>query len=199
MADKVKDLTNCIELQSGNFLNFIHPDVDAITREDVAHGLAHVCRYTGQCDRFYSVAEHACLVTWRLRELGHSVDVQWAGLHHDDAEAFVGDVNRPLKQLLPEYATIERRIWGVVDVALKLGIGDPPTEKYTVVKDADNWALSAEAYHMLPSRGGSWFTDGLYDPDRDEFPADIGFSPAEAKESWLLWYNLLAKEMVDAD
>lgn len=189
MADQVEDLTGCIELYHGSFLNFSDPDPTVITPDDVAHGLAHVCRYTGHCSRFYSVAEHALLVAWRLMKQGYGWDVCWAGLHHDDAEAFVGDVNRPLKDLLPEYRTIERRIWETVNEALDLRIDGRHDE---IVKEADNWALSAEAYYLLPSKGAAWFTAGLYDPDRDEFPTDpLGSDPATAEAAWLLAHEWL--------
>ena len=94
------DLTGRIELYTGGFLDFEKPDPAQIKLHDVAHGLAQLCRYTGQTRHFFSVAEHACLVANRLRKLGEPLMVQWEGLHHDNAEAFVGDVNRPLKDLL---------------------------------------------------------------------------------------------------
>lgn len=177
-----EDLTGHIELRSGAFLNFHDPDPTVITLDDVATGLSHICRYTGQCSTFYSVAEHAVIVSRRLELLGFGRDIQWSGLHHDDAEAFVGDVNRPLKEMLPEYSAIEKRVWHAVNEALGLGLKDPQDG---AVKDADNWALSAEAYYLLPSRGASWFSVGLYEPGRDSFPEWIGMSPEEAKQGWL--------------
>jgi hypothetical protein len=181
MSDAPEDLTGHIELRSGAFLNFHDPDPTVITLDDVAHGLAHICRYTGQCSTFYSVAEHAVVVSRRLEFLGFGRGIQWSGLHHDDAEAFVGDVNRPLKEMLPEYKAIERCVWNAVNEALGLGLTDPQDE---AVKDADNWALSAEAYHLLPSRGASWFSAGLYVPGRDPW-TEIGLSPEAAKKAWL--------------
>ena len=183
-----EDLTGHIELRSGAFLNFHDPDPAVITLDDVATGLSHICRYTGQCSTFYSVAEHAVVVSRRLEFLGFGRDIQWSGLHHDDAEAFVGDVNRPLKQMLPEYKAIERRVWRAIAEALGLGLSEPQDR---AVKDADNWALSAEAYHLLPSRGASWFSVGLYVPGRDWFPEWIGMSPEEAKRAWLHRHNEL--------
>lgn len=191
MSDALPDLTGHIELRSGAFLNFHDPDPTVITLDDVATGLAHICRYTGQCRTFYSVAEHAVVVSQHLERIGFGRDVQWSGLHHDDAEAFVGDVNRPLKEMLPEYKAIEKRVWRAINVALGLGLSDPQDK---VVKDADNWALSAEAYHLLPSRGASWFSVGLYVPDTDWFPAYIGASPEEAKTMWLDRHNELKED-----
>src|ERR1035438_574958 len=156
------DLTDHIELASGTFLNLADPQPDRISLEDVAHGLAYTCRFAGQASRFYSVAEHACLVSWKIAEDGFDAQDQWAALDHDDAEAFIGDVSRPLKNLLPEYQTLETQVWRAINSALDLRLGiEIPTES-TLIKAADNWALAAEAYHLLPSKGASWFCSGMY-------------------------------------
>jgi hypothetical protein len=109
-----------IELASGRFLDLSHPDASAIALEDVAWGLSHTCRFAGQCRSLYSVAEHALLVASRLEALGHDPAVCIAGLHHDDAEAFVGDVTQPLKHLLREYRAIEASVFAAVIEALDL-------------------------------------------------------------------------------
>lgn len=177
------DLTDHIELSSGSFLDLGSPSHESITLDDVAQGLSHTCRFAGQSRIFYSVAEHACLVRWKLSEMGLGNAVQWAGLHHDDAEAFVGDVSRPLKGLLPEYRELEQLVWSQINVALELGIPTIPTTDNPVVKEADNWALSAEAYYLLPSHGSSWFCSGLYDP-RKKLPWRLGWLPQQAKFWW---------------
>jgi uncharacterized protein len=185
------DLTGRIELYRGGFLDFEEPDPNEITLEDVAHGLSYICRYTGQTKHFYSVAEHAVLVSNRLKWIGCDLYTQWEGLHHDNAEAFVGDVNRPLKDLLePEFKEIELRVWQAVNIALDLQIIPPQDQE---VKAADNWALSAEAYALLPSKGINWFSWGLWtQPER----APIGcYSPINAKALWLARYHELRKEL----
>lgn len=57
---------------------------------DIAHSLAHQCRYGGHSSRFYSVAEHCCLLFDRLRD-------PWA-LLHDAAESYLCDVPRPVRR-----------------------------------------------------------------------------------------------------
>jgi len=82
-----------IMLRSGGWFDFLDPWNSPFTVEDIAHGLAHVCRYAGQCDGFYSVAEHSMLVA----DIADEHPLQ--ALLHDAAEAFMGDITRPLKQL----------------------------------------------------------------------------------------------------
>src|ERR1700731_1917489 len=52
-----------IMLQSGAWFDFCAPASSDFTIEDIAHGLANICRYSGQCSNFYSVAEHSILVS----------------------------------------------------------------------------------------------------------------------------------------
>ena len=40
---------NEIELYSGRYLDLSNPSAEVIGLDDVAHGLAYTCRYSGQC------------------------------------------------------------------------------------------------------------------------------------------------------
>lgn len=103
-----------IRLRSGCYLDLLDPQPEHFTFADLAGALSKLCRFGGQVDRFYSVAEHSFHCA-HLAELdGHSVDVQRAVLMHDAAEAFIGDIVKPLKLQLPQVAAIERRIENVI-------------------------------------------------------------------------------------
>jgi hypothetical protein len=80
----------------------LDPQVDEIDPVDIAHALALLCRYGGHVSRFYSVAEHCVLMS-------HAVapeNALWA-LLHDATEAYMGDMIRPLKRVMPAYARAE--------------------------------------------------------------------------------------------
>jgi hypothetical protein len=98
-----------IRLQSGATLDFRNPRSSDFTIDDIAHGLSNICRYAGQCNYFYSVAEHSLFVS----EMA-APTLKLVALMHDAAEAFVGDVSAPLKQLLPEYRRIEATVQGAI-------------------------------------------------------------------------------------
>jgi 5'-deoxynucleotidase YfbR-like HD superfamily hydrolase len=85
-----------IMLRSGAWFDFCAPASSDFTIDDIAHGLANICRYSGQCSSFYSVAEHSILVSETAKGF------EFEALLHDAAEAFLGDITRPLKQMLPE-------------------------------------------------------------------------------------------------
>ncbi len=143
-----------IRLRSGAWLDLLDPSSSDFTIEDIAHGLAHTCRYAGQADGFYSVAEHSLLVSDTA--VGHEL----AGLLHDAAEAFIGDVTRPLKQLLPDYKRIEATIEAAIFQRFGLEGVDPQ------VKRADLQVLAAEQAQIMPEGTDAWAAEAGVDAAR---------------------------------
>jgi 5'-deoxynucleotidase YfbR-like HD superfamily hydrolase len=149
-----------VETYSGLYVNTERPDPGTINLQDIAHALSQTCRYGGHCRTFYSVAEHAVFVSRRLEAKGFPRWLQLAGLHHDDAEAYLGDIPRPMKPLLGKaYERLTNRMDTAIVDGLKLHEYDvrTPTFHFSEIKDADNFALFVEARHLLPSKGLHWF------------------------------------------
>ena len=69
------------------------PDPATIHIEDIARALSHICRYGGHVRRFYSVAEHCVHVASVAPE-----PLKLDALLHDGAEAYLGDIPRPIKK-----------------------------------------------------------------------------------------------------
>lgn len=89
---------------SGHQVDIENPTPEAVDMADVAHALAYTCRWGGHSKRFWSVAQHSVLVSAMVPS-EHAL----AGLLHDAAEAYLGDVVAPLKRLLGEpFAKLER-------------------------------------------------------------------------------------------
>lgn len=148
-----------VETFTGKFVDVEKPDPATICVEDIAHALANTCRYGGHCQEFYSVAEHAVFVSYRLERKYGRVALSMLGLHHDDAEAYLGDIPRPIKPLLGrKYEQLTARVDKSIGYALKLPY--PTTDGHTKIKDADNWSLFVEARYLLPSQGKHWW-EGL--------------------------------------
>jgi len=136
---------HCIMLRSGKLFDITNPEASEFSLEDIAHGLAHTCRYAGQCDGFYSVAEHSVLVSKTVSAF------KLAALFHDAAEAFIGDMAGPLKRLLPEYRAIEKRIERAIFKRFCIEWPAPPA-----VKAADLSVLMTEQKFLMPPGTNSW-------------------------------------------
>lgn len=160
-----------ILLAGGTYFDLLDPENSEFTIADVARGLSNTCRFAGQSAGFYSVAEHAVHVSRIVPP-----EDAYAGLMHDAAEAFIGDVSKPLKDLLPEYRAIERRIEAAVFA--RFGV---PTPMPASVKGADVRMLAAEQHQVMRNRDGWGYTRG-YEPAAVEV---LGLMPDAAMALFL--------------
>lgn len=166
-----------IMLASGRLFDLLDPLSSEFGIEDIAHGLANVCRYAGQCRSFYSVAEHSLLVS-------ETVDrYHFEALLHDAAEAFIGDITRPLKKLLPDYRKIEA---GIEDaVAERFGLDRAAK---ATIKEADLRVLAAEQEQVMASGCADWAKEAGILPA----PVTVrSLSPIDAKTAFLRRYEAL--------
>jgi uncharacterized protein len=110
-----------ITTYSGICFDLEQPTADMVSLDDIAHHLSQVCRWAGATSDFYSVAQHSVLVSYIT-----PLPLQQWGLLHDAAEAYIGDITRPLKTLLPHVHEIEDRIMRVVCEKFHLPYPEPP-------------------------------------------------------------------------
>lgn len=86
---------------SGRSVSLLDPKPEDIDPSDIARGLAYTCRFGGHIQRRYaSVAEHSVRVAHILLVQGLPMQVVQAGLLHDAAEAYIGDLVGPAKSAL---------------------------------------------------------------------------------------------------
>lgn len=135
-----------IELASGAFFDPAGCGIKGISVEDIAAGLAGICRYGGQSPQHYSVAEHAFLMSTVVPQ-SYALEA----LHHDDSEALgLGDIHGPIKQLMPGVKVLERKLNRRIARAFNLA---PDFADLPIIKTYDAHMLKTEARAMMRSGG----------------------------------------------
>ena len=179
-----------IGLYGGGAIHFAEPRPGEIILEDIAHSLSQLCRYNGHTRRFYSVAEHACLMSdWVMGQehLAHPLNGLTA-LHHDDAEYVMGDMARPLKVTMPQFKAAE----AVLDEAIALKFGTeypfPPW-----LKEIDSRIIRDEKLGVMQPTPLNWGVDGL-EPLGVGFWRVLGRFPSMAKRRYLRRHRRLTAE-----
>lgn len=152
---------------------------------DIAHGLSNLCRYSGQCNYFYSVAQHSCIV--------HDVapiHLKAIGLFHDAAEAYISDIPRPVKNIVPEIKKLERKIQ--IEVSERFKLTFPWSSQIEIL---DSQLMLREA-QLLFDGGVSWTVEGL-PPLEINIPSF--WSPKRAKREFLFRYEVLCNDVYILD
>lgn len=153
---------------------------EEIDIRDIAHSLSLTCRFNGHTRVGYSVAQHAVHVS-RLVSPGCA---KWA-LHHDDAEAYLSDVPRPVKRFMPEYKRIEASLLQVIGERFGL-----PWPMPTQVSWGDCKALATEKRDLLANPCLKWDGD-LPEPDPEVI---VPLTGPEAERLFLARFNELFPE-----
>ena len=140
-----------IQTYSGKRFDAFLPKVEDIDFVDIAHSLAHQCRFAGHCKRFYSVAEHSVLAAnWEYLDsiMGDApINARRWALMHDAAEAYIGDIVRPIKRrpgLMPELERIEDELLYLI--GKKFVLGPRPSK---LISMADQYALCVEKHQVF--------------------------------------------------
>jgi hypothetical protein len=157
----------------------------------IATSLSHQCRFLGRIGVHYSVAQHSVMVADRvlvgldatLAQTARSLQLQAWGLLHDAAEAWIGDIPRPLKERLlyrdgeREYLEVdfvEERI--LKPVAARFGLVWPMPEE---VARVDAGMLAAEAAHFfgaaIPALGEPLEVDWVANAPKSAYSAKCQF------------------------
>lgn len=134
---------NYITTYTGKSFNFMDPKPEQIDIEDIAQALSMQCRFNGHVKRFYSVAEHCCIISDYVYAGSGDKNIAFDALMHDASEAYICDIPRPVKPHLVNYQAIEQRI----EVALQKRFGFNPM--YAWSKDIDNRIVADEARELF--------------------------------------------------
>lgn len=168
----------CIDTFTGGKFWPLDPRPEEIDIRDIAHALSLQCRYLGHAKEFYSVAQHSRIVAG----LASGPNKLW-GLLHDAAEAYIGDMVRPIKGQMGEYCAAEARIMRAV--AERFGLaGELPAE----IDDIDGRMLINEKLVLFG-------VNAWEPPTPDSRPLPITVQPWRsqvAEHEFLLYFGRLA-------
>ncbi len=166
-----------IQTYSGLKMYPLDPRPEEINLVDIAHALSNICRYTGHCGEFYSVAQHSVYVSVYASQ----ENALW-GLLHDASEAYLCDIARPIKRsvFLKGYRECEDVLMQCI--AEKFGLPWPIPEEILLL---DNRFMMAEVRDL-----------GLLSKDwrkcADPIPTIIHPQlPKQAERSFWDWYEVL--------
>lgn len=137
-----------IQTYGGRKFHPFDPRPEDVRIADIAHALSNLCRFTGHCRFFYSVAEHSVRASWHVP----IEDAMWA-LLHDASEAYLNDLSRPVKRHngLAFYREQERRLQNVICAAFGLALEEPSS-----VRIADSRMLMTERRDLMLPPPGPW-------------------------------------------
>ncbi len=159
---------------------------------DVANGLALTVRYGGQMNinSFYSVAEHSWHLSCYAERQGKNPVTCMAVLLHDAAEAYLGDIPRPLKRLIgPEYGKMEAQLLG--RILREYGALAAYLENKDFISEIDTRILKTEK-HFLFDDDLPWPCDAL---EELEGVAICCLEARTAKRLFLERYSELCNKM----
>lgn len=165
---------------SGTIIDLHYPTSSHIIITDIARALSHICRFGGHVNQFYSVAEHSVIVMQLA-----PVDLKPYALLHDAAEAYLGDVIKPLKNVIGSpYDLMEQTF--EYRICEKYGL-DADLMKH--VKPYDKMAIEVESEAL--QRGNN---EPLYQLQKRNIGVRFGMSPEAAMTRFLQCFYKLFPE-----
>jgi hypothetical protein len=176
-----------IQTYTGREFNLLDPSGNVCDIRDIAHALSNICRYCGHTRVHYSVAQHSVQVSHLVPK-----HMSLMGLLHDIDEAYIGDVAKPLKELLPDYKNVEARIGQFVLGWFGIDVHNMPPE----IKKADIQSLVTEQRDLMHGPDPVMMEAFGVQP----LPERIRpLSPRKAEKLFLnRYYEILAEQAVEA-
>lgn len=171
-----------IQTFSGLKIYPLDPRPEEICLVDIAHALSNICRYTGHCREFYSVAQHSVLVS----VYSSPENALW-GLFHDASEAYLCDIASPVKKHLTGYR--EAEVSMMLCIAEKFNLPWPMPSEIAIL---DNRFLMAEA-RDLGMLSEDWPVYAEPMPNKI-----VPVPPKSAEAAFLDWFEVLMSRKTSA-
>lgn len=180
------------------------PDPGKLEPDFLAESLSTEFRYSGATEPLISVAEHSVYAARLAQEAGYGLDMQMYALIHDAAEAFTGDMLKPLKSTIEGFDEFEERWDGFIDdfISLETPLEGPDESDEYIVKNIDLELYRDEVVRVLDGMsqenidGIDFDRDGMDEiPDAKEV-TDYGTGIQEAEEMFRQEYDRIYSELM---
>jgi hypothetical protein len=171
-----------IRTLSGRYIDLANPSPDDVDIRDIAGALSKICRFGAQVERFYSVAEHSVHCALVAIQDGLPPDGVLAVLMHDAAEAYTGDMVKPLKIMMPDF----RKVEDAVEAAIASRFAIDFARWKAKTREIDLGMLFAERWALFSRDSFVWTNET---ESRLLSVVPDCWSPAEAQERFLQVFN----------
>lgn len=170
-----------MQTYSGRFYP-LDPRPEEFEIRDIALSLSRINRYNGHNDAALNVAQHSvvCSRLARKDKMGRAVERYM--LMHDATEAYVGDMVRPLKSVIPQFKEIEAKVWEACVKRFDIEMVD-----HDIVKYYDNLACAWEKRDLCTSYEHWPFMPKV----PDDYPRMKAWGAKKAERVFIDKFNML--------
>lgn len=181
-----------MQTYTGGKFHVVDMEKTVFDMEDIAHGLANLCRFGGHTRVFYSVAQHSIMVADIVAAKGGTPMQELWALMHDSTEAYMIDIPTPLKATLSGYEEREDRLMRLIAKGLDFPSHGESTLLPKIVKYADRVALVTEARQL--THGTSEWAES-YNSVESHPVSIVALPPGDAKPAFLARYYDILRRM----
>ena len=120
MQNELNKYYGSIRSYTGEQISIVNPEKNKYRIIDIAKGLSYKGLFAGQTPFYFSIAEHTALVIdlyiAHKNDRGEKPDpkMKMAMLLHDASEAFLPDMPKPYKNLMPIFEQFENAMQGSI-------------------------------------------------------------------------------------
>ena len=158
---------SAVETFSGRMFDVFDPVAEQIDIFDIAHHLSLMTRFNGACKWHYSIAQHSIMCADRAKDYHYprpsEHKLALALLMHDAAEAYVGDIVRPIKRTLTDFSVVENGVMDAINERFDLPrIAESPGYK-KAVHEVDTRMLVTEKLQLMSPKV-RWAIEDIFEP-----------------------------------
>ena len=150
---------------TGKHFNLFEPKPEMIDIRDIAAGLSNKGHFSGLTPSYFSIAQHCVMVCDEFAFWDFFIDpkLKLLALLHDAAEAYIGDMIKPLKVRLPAFSEVEDNIMKAICAKFGLDFSSlhliKPTDLFIQELEYNAFYREGRITYMNPEQSRKVFLD----------------------------------------